>query len=149
LDGGPRRFSVLPSEYDTLTRVSLPFVFVLAAVQVLFFWNVFQTARGKAGAASFDERGLPEPAPRRDWTVPVAEAWVMLSALAVACAFGVGGYFIGKSQGEPSTGGGGGGQTTVSGEGAEVFAASGCGSCHGDRLSDEEIRVVAAFVAGG
>jgi cytochrome c oxidase subunit 1 len=189
LDGAPRRFSVLPTEYDTLTRVSLPFVFVLAAVQLLFFWNVYQTLRGRAGVAGFDERGIPLPAPARDWTVPIAEAWVMLSALAVACAFGVGGYFIGKSQGEPATsGGGGGGQTTVSEQGADVFASAGCGGCHvlsragssgtigpnldqtalsaaeiatvvkagrrampafGDRLADDEITAVAAFVAPG
>jgi cytochrome c oxidase subunit 1 len=33
LDGAPRRWSVLPSDYDTLTRISLPFVFILAAAQ--------------------------------------------------------------------------------------------------------------------
>ena len=61
LDGAPRRWSVLPSDYDTLTRISLPFVFLLAAAQALFFWNVMQTLRGKGGVATFDERGIPEP----------------------------------------------------------------------------------------
>ena len=62
LDGAPRRWAVLPSQYDTLTRISLPFVFLLAAAQALFFWNVMQTLRGKAGVATFDERGIPIPA---------------------------------------------------------------------------------------
>ena len=61
LDGAPRRWSVLPSNYDTVTRISLPFVFLLAAAQALFFWNVMQTLRGKGGVATFDERGIPEP----------------------------------------------------------------------------------------
>ena len=59
LDGAPRRWAVLPSQYDTLTRISLPLVFVLAAAQALFFWNVLQTLRGKSGVATFDERGIP------------------------------------------------------------------------------------------
>ena len=49
LDGAPRRWAVLPSQYDTLTRISLPLVFLLAAAQALFFWNVIQTLRGKSG----------------------------------------------------------------------------------------------------
>ncbi len=62
LDGAPRRWAVLPSQYDTLTRISLPLVFLLAAAQALFFWNVIQTLRGKSGVATFDERGIPVPA---------------------------------------------------------------------------------------
>jgi cytochrome c oxidase subunit I len=59
LDGAPRRWAVLPSQYDALTRISLPLVFLLAAAQALFFWNVVQTLRGKSGPATFDERGIP------------------------------------------------------------------------------------------
>ena len=70
LDGAPRRWAVLPSNYDTLTRVSLPLVFVLAAAQGLFFWNVLQTLRGKGGVATFDERGIPRPSERKsEWSV--------------------------------------------------------------------------------
>ena len=79
LDGAPRRWAVLPSQYDTLTRISLPLVFLLAAAQALFFWNVIQTLRGKSGVATFDERGIPVPAASsKDWSVHVAEAALVL-----------------------------------------------------------------------
>jgi cytochrome c oxidase subunit 1 len=138
LTGAPRRFAVLPSEYDTLTRVSLVFVFVLALVQVLFFWNVYQTVRGRSGVAVFDARGLPQPAPARDWIVPVAEAWAVIAAVALAAAFGAGGYFIGKSVGEDKAAtvtetqpqpGGGPPAANVE-DGKTVFASAGCGGCH-------------------
>jgi cytochrome c oxidase subunit 1 len=137
LDGAPRRWSVLPSEYDTLTRISVPFVIVLALAQALFFWNVWQTFRGKAGAAAFDERGIPVPAVRQTgWSVHAAEAGIVLAALVLAFAFAAGGYLVGRE-----TADGGGGTTTNepttpateggdAAAGAEVFASAGCGGCH-------------------
>ena len=138
LDGAPRRWAVLPSQYDTLTRISLPLVFILAAAQALFFWNVIQTLRGKSGVATFDERGIPVPAPAsKDWSVHVAETSLVLLALALACIFAVGGYLVGREHGK-----GGGSPTTpvtstgaapVVGDpeaGADVFASAGCGGCH-------------------
>jgi mono/diheme cytochrome c family protein len=139
LDGAPRRWSVLPSEYDTLTRISVPFVLVLALAQALFFWNVWQTLRGKAGAAAFDERGIPVPAAREPggWSVHAAEAGIVLAALVLAFAFGAGGYLIGREtadgDGAPTT------ETTAptttveggdAAAGAEVFESAGCGGCH-------------------
>ncbi len=195
LEGAPRRFSVLPSEYDTITRVSLVLVFVLAAAQLLFFWNVLQTVRGKAGLATFDERGIPEPARPRDWSVPVAETAIVLVALALAMAFAVAGFLVGRetapSGGTTATGpgattGGGGAAAGDVEKGGKLFASSGCGGCHtlaaagasgkvgpaldanprltealivarvskglrampafGDRLDEEQIRDVAAYV---
>jgi cytochrome c oxidase subunit I len=140
LDGAPRRWSVLPERYDTLTRISVPFVIVLALGQLLFFWNVTQTLRGKAGAASFDERGIPLAAPRRTWSVPGAEAVLVLSSLVLALGVGVGGYLVGReSGGETVTVTGGGAptatadETTAAGDaaaGAELFASAGCAGCH-------------------
>ena len=138
LDGAPRRWAVLPSQYDTLTRVSLPLVFVLAAAQALFFWNVIQTLRGKSGVATFDERGIPLPAKKAatDWSVHVAEAALVLIALALASIFAVGGYLVGREHGKggdaPTP------ATSTSSEavvgdpeaGADVFASAGCGGCH-------------------
>ena len=140
LDGAPRRWSVLPSNYDTLTRVSLPFVVVLVLGQTLFFWNVFQTLRGKGGEASFDERGIPYPSERPRMSAPVAEAVLVLAALGLAAAFAVGGYLVGRETADsgPAT-------VTQTGEptestpaavvgdpaaGAEVFASAGCSGCH-------------------
>ncbi len=138
LDGAPRRWAVLPSQYDTLTRISLPLVFLLAAAQALFFWNVLQTLRGKSGVATFDERGIPVPAASSaGWSVHVAETALVLLALALASIFAVGGYLVGREHGK----GGGSTPTTpvtststaVVGDpaaGADVFASAGCGGCH-------------------
>ncbi len=145
LDGAPRRFSVLPGEYDTLTRISLPFVFVLAAAQALYFVNVWQTIRGKAGAAVFDERGIPLPAEKRQMDSHTWEAVVVLSALTLAVGGGVAGWLIGRESGDggapvTETAGSGGTETSTTTEtgasggdpveGRELFAGSGCGGCH-------------------
>ena len=102
-----------------------------------------QTVRGKAGAAAFDEQGIPLPAapkPSQGMPVPVFEAAVVLVALALAGVAGGAGYLIGHATGgatktvtvaPPSTT-----TTTASGgsagagAGAKVFAANGCGACH-------------------
>jgi heme/copper-type cytochrome/quinol oxidase subunit 1 len=138
LDGAPRRFSVLPSEYDTLTRVSVPFVVLLAAVQVLFFWNVWQTLRGRAGAAVFDERGLPVAVERRRPSLGAAafEGAGMLAVVGLLLAAGAAGFVIGRESAEgdggpaptaPATTAVEGGDAAA---GAEVFASAGCGGCH-------------------
>src|SRR5581483_2903625 len=121
LNGAPRRFAVLPHEYDTLTRGSIPFVFVLALAQVAFFWNVLQTVRGKAGVATFDERGIPEPArrPRDAWTVPALEGAIVLVSLGLAFAAVT---VTRGAAGAPAAG--------VAAAGARVFASAGCGACH-------------------
>jgi cytochrome c oxidase subunit 1 len=139
LNGAPRRFAELPHRYDTLTQVSIPFVMVLALAQLLFFWNVVQTVRGKAGAAAFDEQGIPLAAPRRSKGIPtpVFEAAVILVALGLAGVAGIAGYVIGHAGSKatktvtvsPTTTSpaAGSGSATV---GAKVFAAGGCGQCH-------------------
>ena len=136
LDGAPRRFSVLPEGYDTLTRVSLPFVIVLGLVQVLFFWNVFQTLRGRAGTAAFDDRGIPVPAAPRDSSIAVAEGGRVLAGVVLALAAAVGGFLVGRATADeeapvvptettpPSEAGG-----DVA-NGKLVFASEPCGSCH-------------------
>jgi mono/diheme cytochrome c family protein len=134
LDGAPRRWSVLPSDYDTLTRISLPFVVILTLAQALFFWNVIQTVRGRSGAVAFDERGIPVPAPPSRSSTAVAEALIVLCALFLVSAFAAGGYLVGRGADEPAT------PTTPtetaapdrgdSVAGKQVFTSAGCGSCH-------------------
>jgi cytochrome c oxidase subunit I len=140
LDGAPRRWSVLPSRYDEVTRISLVFVFVLAAAQVLFFWNVIQTLRGKGGVAEFDERGIPLPSRvKSDVSTHTAEGALVLLVLVLAFMFAGGGYLVGrehaKSDGGNSTtiqtGTSGGGAAAGDAEaGASVFASAGCAGCH-------------------
>ena len=127
--------------YDTLTRVSLPFVFLLAAAQGLFFWNVLQTLRGKGGVATFDERGIPKPGERstKDWSVPAAEGALVLVFLFLAFAFAAGGYLVGREHGEGRRRGhhdrrraraAGRRSPAMPEAGANVFASAGCGGCH-------------------
>jgi cytochrome c oxidase subunit I len=136
LDGAPRRWSVLPSQFDTGTRIALAFVFVLAAGQALFFWNVLQTLLGKGGVATFDERGIPEPSKNpKQWTVHGAEAALVIILIALLVGFAIGGYYVGKERDKkggattstPTT-------TTQLSESAEagkaVFASASCGGCH-------------------
>jgi cytochrome c oxidase subunit 1 len=191
LDGAPRRWSVLPGEYDNLTRISLPFVVLLAAVQALFFWNLLQTLRGKGGFAQFDERGIPLASTRARRPAPVSEALLVLATLGLAAAFALGGFLVGRATGDDDSPGGTGSQpttTAVSGDaaaGAAVFESAACGGCHafaaagatgavgpdltatelgaaairaivtsgrggmpafGDKLSEQEIADVAAYV---
>lgn len=47
LEGAPRRFAVLPSQYDTLTQLTVPFVIITALGQVVFAYNLIQSLRGK------------------------------------------------------------------------------------------------------
>lgn len=139
LDGAPRRWAVLPGEYDTLTRVSLPFVAVLGLVQLLFFWNILQTLRGKGGAAAFDDRGIPVPAAPRDSSIAVTEGLLVLAVIGLAASFAVGGYLVGRGTSEDDAPPGvtTPAETTAPGEagadpanGKTVFASAGCGGCH-------------------
>jgi cytochrome c oxidase subunit 1 len=149
LDGAPRRFSILPGEYDAYQVASLPFIFILALAQLLFAANVVQTIRGAAGRV--DEAEAARPAKRkRKRPAATAEALYVLVAVALAFAAGAAGWAIGNSQG-----GGGGAppaatttgeapatetepgatETAPAGEGdaaagAAVFSEAGCGSCH-------------------
>jgi len=138
LDGAPRRWAVLPSQFDSITRISLVFVFLLAAAQALFFWNVLQSLRGKGGVATFDERGIPEPSKSsKEWSVHAAEGALVVVVLLLAAAFALGGYLVGREHGK---GGGGtvtttetstGGAVTGNAEaGKAVFTSAGCAGCH-------------------
>ena len=52
LEGAPRRFAVLPGQYDQMTDASIPLVVVLALAQLLLVWNVVQTLRGRTSAGT-------------------------------------------------------------------------------------------------
>jgi len=125
LEGAPRRFAVLPKEYEGLAKAALPIVAVLAAAQLLFFWNIFQTLRG---------RGVLSPAERAERRATSSvEAGIMLLMLALAAAAFVVGWVIGREtapEAASGTGTTGAATTPPAARGEGVFASAGCGNCH-------------------
>ena len=130
----PRRFAVLPHNYDTLGQIGASFAIATGLAQLPFFWNVVQTVRGK----------VAEPR-TRDVPLAVAEASIMLLALGLGAVGGVVGWVIGHSGSHgrthtvtvttssgtkpgtttsPATGGG----NVVAGK--QVFLTAGCSGCH-------------------
>ena len=115
LQGAPRRYAVLPSEFDTLTQLTVPFVVITALGQVVFGWNLIQTLRGKkherheSALASF---GLT--------------AMLLAGALVIAgTALAVNDKGAGETPNQPQLGG----TSVTAAAGAELFTQS-CGSCH-------------------
>ena len=47
LNGAPRRFAVLPGQFLTDSQIGAGIAIALGATQILFFWNIVQTVRGK------------------------------------------------------------------------------------------------------
>jgi cytochrome c oxidase subunit I len=174
LEGGPRRFSVLPDAYSgTLTYLALPFVALIAVAQVPFAYNIVQTLRGVEPKES-----------RRTWADSTAEAVYVLAALFLVTLAAAAGFLVGR---ETAPAGGVPAATTGEADpGPAVYADAGCGSCHAfepagssgtigpsldetqldaaavadvvangrgampafeGRLSDEEIEAVSAYVA--
>jgi len=135
LEGAPRRFAVLPHNYDALSQAGTAIAIALGAFQLPFFWNILQTVRGKVAAPS---------AGRRDWPRAAAEGAIILIVLGLLTAGGFVGWVIGHytrhaetqtvtlgartapaTTTAPATVGGG----NVS-AGKQVFLSAGCGGCH-------------------
>ena len=57
LDGAPRRFAVLPHQFMTLSQIGAGTAIVMGATQILFFWNIIQTIRGKVAQPSTQRGG--------------------------------------------------------------------------------------------
>ncbi len=128
LEGAPRRFAVLPSNYNSLTKAAVPIVIALGAAQLLFFWNVVQTLRGKVV--------VPRPL-RERWPEAVAEAALVLAVLGLAFATGAAGWIIGHYTAESNvktvTVGSAPAPTTApsgTDAGKRVFTSATCGGCH-------------------
>jgi cytochrome c oxidase subunit 1 len=124
LEGAPRRFAVLPHQYDGLTQAAIPIVIALGASQLLFFVNIVQTVRGKVAA------------PRR-LSDSVAEAVLVLVVLGLCFVAGAAGWLIGHYTAGSGTKTktvtvGTSSSTTAGGTaaGKQVFAAAGCSACH-------------------
>ncbi len=141
LEGGPRRFAVLPDRYDSYETAAIPVVLALAATQLLFVWNLAQTLRGagveRAEAAA---RGPAVARRRRRWPDAAAEAVVVLLVLGLMTAAGFVGWVIGHYAGGTKT------KTVTTpattsltstsvsppanAAGKAVFSSAACGSCH-------------------
>jgi cytochrome c oxidase subunit I len=131
LEGAPRRFAVLPHNYDTLGQVGSGFAIATGVVQLPFFWNVVQTVRGKVAVP-------------REWPDTVGEAVIVLITLGLVFLGSFVGWVIGYNTPHvrtktvtvgtaataattttaPSTIGGG----SVA-AGRQVFASAGCSGC--------------------
>ena len=63
--GAPRRFTDLPSRYDSLTYATIPLIIILALALFLFVWNIVQSVRGKGGRYTATEPDVSWALPRR------------------------------------------------------------------------------------
>ncbi len=137
LQGAPRRFAVLPHQYDGLSQAGVPIALGLGAAQLLFFYNVVQTVRGKVA--------LTRPMRER---LPVVAAQAALVTLVVGLCFVAGAAVwlvanSGSSSGAKTVKAGTGASTSTTpstttttagagdvAAGKQVFASAGCGGCH-------------------
>lgn len=132
LEGAPRRFAVLPGQYDRMTDASIPLVAVLGLAQLLLVWNIVQTLRGRTSVGT--QRitlGIAKPR----LTSPALQGLVIVLTLAALSGLAAAGWAIGNAdQNEataaflppapPSAGSG------SNAAGLQVFVASGCSGCH-------------------
>ena len=132
LEGAPRRFAVLPHNYDSLTQVGTGLAIATGVVQIPFFWNILQTLRGKVA--------VPRTRPW-DWPAAAAEAALIMLVLALVAAGGLVGWVVGHYTAHGTsrtvTVSQGSAQPTITqapaggvAAGKQVFLSAGCGACH-------------------
>lgn len=114
LEGAPRRYAVLPSQYDTLTRLTIPFVIMLALGQIVFAWNLLQTLRGRVRKAN----------------ETFAFSFGLTASLVLAAAVLAGSAFALNSKSTSSTGGAAGGASGAKASLGETDFSQTCGACH-------------------
>lgn len=147
LEGAPRRYAVLPSRYDTLTQLTIPFVIMMALGQVVFAYNLIQTLRGK-------ERRVGDSVLR---SLGLTAGLFAGAALMAGTALALNHENAGEKPVKPALGATGG-----TSKGQELFSTR-CGSCHTlaaggttgtvgpnlDKLKPDKGRVLAALKKGG
>lgn len=114
LEGAPRRYAVLPSTYDTLTRLTIPFVVMMAFGQVIFAYNLVQSIRGRRREAH--EGALSS----LGFTASLIGAAAFLAITTIALEH----KNAGETPAQPGLGAAGGANAA-----AETFTST-CGSCH-------------------
>lgn len=149
LEGAPRRYAVLPSVYDTLTQLTIPFVVMTALGQVVFAYNLIQTLRGRVRKEH--ENTL--------FTLGFTASMLGAASFMAISALALDRKDAGETPVKAVLGGGGTGNANV---GAQQFAAS-CGSCHTfaaanttgtvgpnlDQLKLSQAQVLSAIETGG
>ena len=148
LEGAPRRYAVLPSQFDTLTQLTVPFVVMMALGQVVFAYNLIQTLRGH-------EKKTRDTALR---SIGLTASLVAAAALLAGTAFALNNDNAGEGPSKPALGATGG----AAAAGAKLFSDN-CGSCHTmkaagtqgqvgpnlDQLKPTQALVLAALAKGG
>ncbi len=146
LTGAPRRWAVLPSRYDAQTIASLAFIMLIVLGQLIFAWNLYQTARGRVRAR--DELSLV----RDEWQLGMVLAAAVL-AIAPVTAIAI---KRGNHKAAPAAAPG------TAAAGAALFSQT-CSSCHTlaaasatgtvgpnlDQLKPSDARVLHALKIGG
>jgi len=134
LDGAPRRFAVLPDQYDASNAASIPLVAILGLAQLLFVWNVYKTFRGQTTAAR--RRELLSGVPRPRLTSPALQGFAMVATLLAMVGLGLAGWAVGRAGADdvpdayvqvaaaPPA------DAKPAELGEQVFVSAGCGSCH-------------------
>jgi cytochrome c oxidase subunit 1 len=148
LEGAPRRYAVLPSEFDVLTQLTIPFVVMTALGQVVFAYNLVQTLRGKVRQAH------EGPLFSLGFTTALVGTAGFLAILALA----LNEQGAGEAPAKPALGAGASGAELA----AKQFTSS-CGSCHTlaaagttgtvgpdlDQTKPSKAQVLAAIEKGG
>ena len=127
LEGAPRRFAVLPHEWNGYSVAGSVFAIGTGVIQVPFFWNVLQTLRGKVA---------PPSSARESWTVAGAKAALAALVVGLATVVGVVGYLIGHNlnvahkspEAAPTTTAASAPPAATAGK--QVFVSASCGGCH-------------------
>ena len=150
LEGAPRRYAVLPSEFDGLTQLTIPFVIMMALGQIVFAYNLVQTLRGRR-----HERAEGPLA-----SLGLTAALLLSAGILAATALAANEDNAGELPDQPGLGVAEGASSTD--PGASLFSSN-CGSCHtlaaagtsgtvGPNLDDSQPdakQVVTAIEIGG
>jgi cytochrome c oxidase subunit 1 len=117
LEGAPRRYAVLPSEFDGLTQLTVPFVIMMALGQIVFAYNLVQTLRGRR-----HERAEGPLA-----SVGLTAALLLSAGILAATALAANEDNAGELPDQPGLGVAEGASSNDAG--ASLFSSN-CGSCH-------------------
>jgi heme/copper-type cytochrome/quinol oxidase subunit 1/mono/diheme cytochrome c family protein len=124
LEGAPRRYAVLPDQFDALTQLTVPFVVMMALGQVIFAYNLVQTLRGRVHVGR--ETVLA--------SFGFTASLFLGAAVIAASAFAFDEGNAGETPAQPAFGAAGGG---TSNQGAQLFSST-CGSCHTLKAANTE-----------